>query len=138
MQETTGYKQPSYDEFSDAIKRLGGNLTKVADYFGVTRQTVYNWAKDNTEFASAIKDSRMRMFDRCLDVGYALALGIPETDENNKVIGWKEKPDANMVRYLLGTLGREEGFGDKTDVSIDSNQPISINVVTATGDKIIP
>ncbi len=130
--------KPSLDEFTEAIKNTGGNITKVAALFHVTRQTVHNWSKDDADFANAIKDSRMRMFDRCLEVGYALALGIPKTDKNNKVIGWKEKPDANMVRYLLGTLGREEGFGEKTDVNIESNQPISINVVTATGEKIIP
>lgn len=131
-------KRPSLDEFTEAIKKCGGNLTRVADYFDVSRQTVYNWTKDEPEFASAISDSRKRMFDKCLDVGYALALGIPELDEEKKVIGWKEKPDANMVRYLLGKLGKDEGFGDETDVNIDSNQPISINIVSATGDKIVP
>lgn len=135
---TRNSRKPTVDEFVLAVRQYGGNITKVAESFQVTRQTVHNWAREDEEFAAAIKDSRMRMFDRCLDVGYALALGIPELDKDKKVVGWVEKPDANMIRYLLGTLGREEGFGDKTDVNLESNQPITINVVSANGEKIVP
>lgn len=131
-------QRPSVDEFSDAVKKLGGNLTKVAEYFGVSRTSIHKWRHDDPEFEQCIIDSRKRMFDRCIEIGYALALGIPELDEDNKIIGWKERPDSNMVRYLLGTLGRDEGFGDKTDLNIDSSSPISINITTATGDPITP
>ena len=34
-----------------------------------------------------------------------------------KVIGWEERPDGNMLRYLLGTLGKKEGFGESLDIT---------------------
>ena len=39
-----------------------------------------------------------------------VAFGIPEMKEG-KHVGWKIRPDAKMLIFLLEKLGREEGFG---------------------------
>lgn len=69
------------------------------------------------------------MFDKCLDVAYAVAMGVPKVNENKEFVGWEEKPDSNMLRYLLSTLGRDEGFGEKHDVNIENQLPTAINIV---------
>lgn len=30
--------------------------------------------------------------------------------------GWAERPDSNMLRYLLSTLGRKDGFDETVSV----------------------
>jgi hypothetical protein len=121
--------RPSLDEFKDLLRKAGGNLTKAAALVGVTRQTVWGWAKSDPEFQDALKDERKRVFDKCLDVAYAVAMGVPKVNENKEFVGWEEKPDSNMLRYLLSTLGRDEGFGEKHDVNIENQLPTAINIV---------
>lgn len=123
--------RPSLDEFKDLLRKAGGNLTKAAALVGVTRQTVWGWAKSDPEFQDALKDERKRVFDKCLDVAYAVAMGVPKVNENKEFVGWEEKPDSNMLRYLLSTLGRDEGFGEKHDVNIENQLPTAINIVCA-------
>lgn len=121
--------KPSIDEFKDLLRKAGGNLTKAAALIGVTRQTVWGWAKSDPEYQDALKDERKRVFDKCLDVAYAVAMGVPKVNEKKEFVGWEEKPDSNMLRYLLSTLGRDEGFGEKHDVNIENQLPTAINIV---------
>lgn len=109
------WKKPDISKFREVLRKSGGNLTKVAATFHVTRKTVYDWAKSDTEFKDAITDERGSLVDECLVSARVLALGIPEKDEKGNFIGWRERPDGYMIRYLLSTLGRKEGFGDSMD-----------------------
>lgn len=115
-------KKPKIDVFREVLRKSGGNLTRVAATFKVARKTVYQWAKEDTEFKDAISDERGSLVDECLVSARVLALGIPEKDEDGNFIGWRERPDGNMVRYLLSTLGRNEGFGDMQKLDGDINQ----------------
>lgn len=126
--------KPSLEEFQAAIAKTRGNLTKTAELFGVSRRTVYNWTEEDQEFKWAVEDSRKRMLDKCIETGYLVALGIPIIDKTGKITGWKEKPDTSMIRYLLSTLGRDEGFGDKKEVELTGDGlPTKINIVLDDG-----
>ena len=35
-------------------------------------------------------------------------------------MGWRERPDGYMIRYLLSTLGRNEGFGEVQEMEGDA------------------
>lgn len=122
-------KKPSLDEFQEVLRKSGGNLTKAAKLMQVTRQTVWGWTKQDEEFKQALQDERKRVFDKCLDVAYAVAMGVPKLNAEKEFVGWAEKPDANMLRYLLSTLGRDEGFGEKHDINLENPLPTAINIV---------
>ena len=108
-------KKPDISKFREVLHKTGGNLSKVAAVFNVTRKTVYDWSRADSQFKDAITDERGSLVDECLVSARVLALGIPEKDENGNFIGWRERPDGYMIRYLLSTLGRKEGFGDRED-----------------------
>lgn len=123
------YKKPSLREFSDTVEQCGGNMTDVAEALNVSRQTVYNWMKEDDDFADVVKDSRKALFDKCLERARVVALGIPKI-KDGKLVGWIERPDATMLRYLLSTLGKDEGFGNSVDVtSLGDKLPTVINVL---------
>lgn len=117
-------KKPDIETFRKVLRNSGGNLTKLAATFKVARKTVYEWAKEDSDFKDAISDERGSLVDECLVSARVLALGIPEKDENGNFVGWRDRPDGNMLRYLLSTLGRKEGFGEvqKTDDDIDHTE----------------
>ena len=56
-------RKPNFDEFEDAIRKTGGNLTQTAGILGVTRQTIHNWIREDEMFKAAVKDARMKLFD---------------------------------------------------------------------------
>lgn len=117
------------------VNECRGNLSSVARRLGVTRNTLTNWVTaGGDEWKQVVRDARMRLFDDCLVSAEVLARGIPEKDDDGNVIGWLEKPDGQMVRYLLSTLGKEEGFGDTPETSQDkpidgTAKEIRVNVV---------
>lgn len=123
-------KKPNIEDFSKILRKSGGNLTKVAATFKVARKTIYQWAKEDTEFKDAISDERGSLVDECLVSARVLALGIPEKDKDGNFVGWRERPDGYMIRYLLSTLGKNEGFGEEsedTDIPTDINHGITID-----------
>lgn len=127
------YKKPSAEAFQKAVRELGGNLSKVADYFGVSRGVIYQWRDKDPAFMSAIKDERTKLFDEVLATSRIVALGIPkfdwEVDINGepvldargnpikRMVGWLVPPDGNMLRYFLSVYGRYDvvGFSDVGD-----------------------
>lgn len=111
-------KKPDIEQFREALERTGGNLTKVAEVFGVHRTTVSNWADRDPVFDEAVTNSRKRMFDKALATSNVVALGIPEYDADGNQIGWLERPDGYMLRYLLSKLGKDEGFGDEQKMDL--------------------
>lgn len=111
-------KKPDIEQFREVLDRMGGNLTKVAEVFGVHRTTVGNWANNDSAFADAVANSRKRMFDDTLSAARIVALGIPDKDEEGNVVGWVERPDGYMLRYLLSKLGKDEGFGDEQKMDV--------------------
>lgn len=109
--------KPKLKKFTEVAKAHGGNKTEIAKTFGVSRMTVNRWCNDDPDFHAVIENERKSMFDDCLVAGYRLALGVPILDDEGNLKGWKEKPDQKMVQYLLSTLGRDEGFGERLDLT---------------------
>ncbi len=121
-------KKPSKELFQRVLKELGGNLTKLADYFGVSRSIIYVWMEQDPSFKTIVRDERSKLFDAVLDTSRVVALGIPKyeyetdfngeilTDENGRpkkvMVGWSVPPDPNMLRYFMSKLGRRDGFGE--------------------------
>ncbi len=105
--------KPTIVKFREVLRKTGGNVSKAAAVFGVNRGTIYNWTKEDDEFKQALKDERGSLVDDCLSSARILALGIPIRDDNGNFTGWLERPDGSMLRYLLSTLGRDEGFGEE-------------------------
>lgn len=129
---------PNIEEIRDALAKTQGNLTNAAKLLGCRRETIWHWAKANPEVATAIKESKKQLLDRCLTSAQALALGVPLMDEEGKFIGWQERPDPQMLRYFISKLGSDEGFGDSLDITTngkDINSAIQVEIIDSR-DKI--
>jgi hypothetical protein len=126
---------PNLDKFKEVVKAKRGNLTRVAEAFGVDRRTVHNWANEDPEFKNVIDNARARLFDDALMTSELVALGVADKDEHGNFKGWIERPDSNMLRYLVSTLGRNEGFGEQTTIDLNANVKGSINIDDWIKDK---
>lgn len=121
--------RPKIKQFKEAMERYGGNLTKVAEAFKVSRTAVYQWIRNVPEFKQIMDDARMRLFDDCLSTARIVANGIPDV-QGGKIVGWAERPDSNMLKYLLGCLGRSEGFGESIDITSGGEKISLFRVLT--------
>lgn len=121
-------KKPTAEKFIEVLTATGGNISRAAKVLGTSRTTVYEWINRDKDFADAVNDSRGQLLDECIVVSRLVALGIPEKDKDGKIIGWLRPPDPSMLRYLMSTLGRFEGFGEHLEVSgkatLKGNVPI--------------
>lgn len=130
--------KPTLEELSEALKKTRGNLTNTARLLGISRTTLWRYGKEIPEMGDLIKESRKEKLDQFVTTAELLALGIPDIDpETKKVVGWVEKPDGQMLRYFMSTLGRDEGFGDNIDVTTngkDINNVLQVEVIDKRSD----
>lgn len=117
---------PPIGKFKEAMEKAGGNVTLVAKAFNVQRHTVYDWMAKDPEYKKILEDARGNFLDEALASARILVRGIPDIQEvtvGDKVVkrqvGWITPPDSGMTRYILGTLGRNEGFGEH--IEVDTN-----------------
>lgn len=115
-------RKPTISKFREVLRKTGGNITKAAAAFKVNRGTIYNWTKEDEAFMQALKDERGLLVDECIASARILALGIPERDDKGNFTGWLERPDGNMLRYLLSTLGKDEGFVESMDITTNGKE----------------
>lgn len=119
--------RPTKEAFQKATEHYGGNLTKIAKSFSVSRTQVYNWIRANQEFKEIVDDARGSIFDDCLSTARVMACGIPDI-QNGKMVGYLREPDGAMCRYLMSTLGRKEGFGENIDITTNGKDINSVNL----------
>ena len=115
----------------EALNKTGGHLTNTAKELHCSRSALIGWAKEDGEFAEAIGATRKKMLDDCITTAIMISKGIPnmKVDEAGRsvVVGWEVPPDSQMLRYLMGTLGRDEGFGESMQLThtVDAGVDIS-------------
>lgn len=124
--------KPSLDEFREVMATAHGNISDAANLLRVSRQAVHKWVREDPEFKDAVDEHRKRLFDECLGQARILALGLPKI-KDGKLVGWIEKPDGQMLRFFLQTLGRDEGFGNSVDITSNGEAlPKVINLICDT------
>ena len=107
---------PPIEKFKEAMVKNRGNLSQVARAFSVSRHTVYEWMKKNPEYKTVLDDARGEFLDDVISTARLLATGIPLKDADGNFAGYQIPPDPSMCRFILSTLGRSEGFGEKVEV----------------------
>lgn len=109
-------RRPGLKEFKELAEGCKGNVGRMAKTLGVYRQTIYKWCKADERYQDVIEEYRGRLLDECLQSARAVSVGIPKL-KNGVIIGWIERPDVYMLKYLISTLGRKEGFGESLDLT---------------------
>lgn len=131
-------KKPKLKKFIEVCEQCKGQMTNIAKALNCSRMSVYQWCKADPAFQEAIDEYKGQLLDECLKSARILALGIPKL-EGGKIVGWTEKPDSYMLRYLIGTLGRREGFGENVDITSNGQsikpEPTVIEIIDSR-DKV--
>jgi hypothetical protein len=95
-------RKPSKKKLLEVIKNSSGIIYPIAQAYDVTRQTVYNWIKSDTDFVDALQESRDNLVD------------VVESKYFQKAMKGSERAQ----EFLLKTLGKTRGYAEKQEVEL--------------------
>lgn len=109
-------RQESFDrqEVIDAVEQARGKTTLVAHLLGCSTETVRNYAKRYKTVQSALREARLSFKTNLVDKA---ELKLEEAVMEGKA--W-------AVRYALMTQGKDRGYTERTEISIED--PILIKL----------
>lgn len=74
-------RKPGSASLRKAIRDHGGVISEIANYYEVSRRTIYNWM-DHYELRDEIKKARAQMRDVAEDVMYQVLIDEPAPDDD--------------------------------------------------------
>ena len=76
-----------------------------------SRSTIWEWRNTDSAFANALIEAREQEGDWYENQLRTLSAGIPELDKDNKLTGWKERPDTTAINSVLNAKFKDRGYG---------------------------
>ena len=96
-----GTKRHSNERITEALRSQGGIIAAAAQVLRVSRQTLYVWIRAEPELQALVAELR----DEILDLAEGQLLkAVKDGSERS-------------VHFMLKTIGRERGYGDKIDLA---------------------
>lgn len=133
-------KKIDIDTFRKIANACGGILSDMAANIGVERCTIYEWCKQDEEFAKVLEDSRERFLDLAESNLRKLVAGVPaiEKDENgqSRFAGWVERPSETAIIFTLKTRGKKRGYVERTEINADVEMKGGISVREWVKDRL--
>lgn len=108
--------KPGKTSLRKAIREAGGNVSDVAAFFGVTRQTVYRWL-DFYQMRGDISSARGSMREIAKDVIYARLMSVDEDRAYDaaKFVTLHLADDGNLLEISPETMLLLRKLGIKPD-----------------------
>lgn len=108
------YKMKSKEKFLENFKLSLGNISISCEASGISRQTYYNWVKQDTTFAQECKDIEERNLD------------LAEMKLLNAI---REGKTAELLFYLK-TKGKKRGYVERQEITgIDGQQLFEVRII---------
>jgi hypothetical protein len=104
------------EQVKPLIKKLNGNMSRIAESLGVTRGTLRYMIEHNPELSQDLEDARERVIDELEDVTWQDAI---------------ENKDPAMRCFLLKTRARHRGYDQ------DECKNMAKDIATAAFDFIV-
>lgn len=104
-------------QISEALREAKGCISDAARMLGCSRQTVHNRINSSADVRAVLEDERETTLDKLETLMVDLAL---------------EDRDFHAARFLLRTMGRHRGFGDRQEIAQSGG--LKIRIVDETDD----
>lgn len=132
--------KPEYVEQAKKLCRLGATDADLADFFGVTFQTINNWKVQFPDFFESLKLSKAEADQRVEQSLYQRAMGYSCNEDDIRVVNNEivitptikhYPPDTTAMIFWLKNRKPAE-WRDKQDVDLNAN----LRVTDMTDDEI--
>lgn len=127
----------------EAMKETYGIISTAAEHTGISRQTHYNWLKEDPEYSEAIENINEAAIDHVESKLREKINGVTVQTYNAKgePVIYEQPPSDTAIIFYLKTKAKKRGYVERTEVSPvdpDGNaiQPIiNINVIQPKKDE---
>ena len=132
------YKE-EYCEQAEKLARLGATDREMADFFGVTEQTLNNWKTDKdgneTPFFESLKRGKVESDARVVDSLYQRALGYSCREDKVFLVDKKPlivpmmkqyPPDTTAAIFWLNNL-RPSEWRDRQDINVTGDMSADVS-----------
>lgn len=129
---------PEYNEQARKLCLLGATDEELADFFGVTEQTINNWKIAHPEFFESIKEGKERadsevaskLFHRACGYSHeAVQIAVDaKTGKDHAVPYIKHYPPDTAAGIFWLKNRRKKDWREKVTVGGDSEEPIEVLV----------
>ena len=132
------YKE-EYCEQAEKLARLGATDKEMADFFGVTEQTLNNWKTDKdgneTEFFESLKRGKVESDARVVDSLYQRALGYSCREDKVFLVDKKPLIVPMMKQYPPDTTAaifwlknrRPSEWRDRQDINVTGDMSADVS-----------
>ena len=132
------YKE-EYCEQAEKLARLGATDKEIADFFGVTEQTLNNWKTDKdgneTPFFESLKRGKVESDARVVDSLYQRALGYSCREDKVFLVDKKPLIVPMMKQYPPDTTAaifwlknrRPSEWRDRQDINVTGDMPADVS-----------
>lgn len=113
--------------FLEILKQSRGIISSACESVDMSRQTYYNWVKDDADFALAVDEVQESMIDFVESKLMQKINGIECMTDKGDV--YELPPSDTAIIFFLKTKGKKRGYVEKSEVAHSgainlSDQPI--------------
>lgn len=124
---------PAMNDQAQKLALLGLTDVEMAEFFGVTVQTFYNWQKEHVAFFEAVQSGKVvadaevatSLYKKATGITYEVERVFKGEDGKREVVKLSvyEPPDTGAMKLWL-TNRRRKDWSDNVKVSGDADAPI--------------
>lgn len=107
--------------FLDVLKKSRGIISSACESVDMSRQTYYNWLKEDPEFAEQVDEVQESMIDfveskLMQKINGITMLGKPGESEDEEDPTYTLPPSDTAIIFFLKTKGKKRGYVEKTEI----------------------
>jgi len=122
------------DAMIQALTTSLGNVTEAAETVGMSRETHYDWLKNDAEYSAAVASLKNVALDFAESQLKKLMEGAERQalTHDGEIVTIKDAPNTSAVIFYLKTQGKQRGYIERQELSTEIK---SINI-TIDGTNI--
>jgi len=122
--------------FLEILKQSRGIITSACESVDMSRQTYYNWLKDDKEFADAVDDIQEGMIDFVESKLMQKINGIEAMDHKSGEV-YDLPPSDTAIIFFLKTKGKKRGYQETVvNKNVNFNTDIETEKLKDIADKL--
>lgn len=103
--------EPKLTDMTDILTQLQGNISKVADYYKVSREAIYQFIHRNPDLKGVVKELRNVKDENILDAAEGVIAHCLNLKKDNPKLAF------DAARYVLDNKGKARDWGNTKEES---------------------
>lgn len=118
----------SVDRMIDVIRREDGVIFGIADYFKVSRDTIYSFIRKHPELQVALDEARANKYEKMLDLAESVIEKTMQSEEHIKIA-------QDSAKFTIDRRGKKRGWGDGDQNNFQTKIKSQLDILASWTDS---